>query len=369
MRRTLPRASSILLPLPFIAAVFLWVLHFADVRFALGYAWSDGMICELSTLNADLSFIVASEIEVPTAPSGGAPPPAPLPAGSYRLRSQPANSVTTALRGDGIRWQRGRLAIAAESWRFRWTTENQIAWFAGWRGLVRAPFWLLIILAAILPAVRIISLWRTRRRRRLGLCPACAYDLRASPDRCPECGYDTQPSASPPRYGLRTILTKTAVGLALAFIALAMVVCAGRLIAQQFTRRVAAPINAPGNGGLRAPSKPTISPVLTPGLGGQFAEVWFDGVALEDALEFISTEVGLVYATDWHALQAIGIAPIDSRVSVKIKPALSTADTLLTTLANSDRGRGSIGYASDGAVLVLTTLDGLRRTRGERLRG
>jgi hypothetical protein len=50
------------------------------------------------------------------------------------------------------------------------------------------PYWFMSILLAIGPVLRLRATIRRRRRQRVGLCPACGYDLRATPDRCPECG-------------------------------------------------------------------------------------------------------------------------------------------------------------------------------------
>jgi hypothetical protein len=48
--------------------------------------------------------------------------------------------------------------------------------------------WLPFACFAILPAARGARRVLRRRRAAPGVCVACGYDLRATPDRCPECG-------------------------------------------------------------------------------------------------------------------------------------------------------------------------------------
>ena len=53
-----------------------------------------------------------------------------------------------------------------------------------------------LLAPALLPAVWLWRRRRVRRRLRAGVCPACGYDVRATPGRCPECGLSGPGAAS-----------------------------------------------------------------------------------------------------------------------------------------------------------------------------
>jgi hypothetical protein len=52
------------------------------------------------------------------------------------------------------------------------------------------PYWFLLLLCSVAPVLHVVGFLRRGRQRRLGLCPRCGYDLRATPGLCPECGHE-----------------------------------------------------------------------------------------------------------------------------------------------------------------------------------
>ena len=70
------------------------------------------------------------------------------------------------------------------------------------------PLWFPTTLVSTPSMLCALGWWRARRRVASGHCPACGYDLRATPGRCPECGTEaprrtvsrvTRADAAPPR--------------------------------------------------------------------------------------------------------------------------------------------------------------------------
>ncbi len=50
------------------------------------------------------------------------------------------------------------------------------------------PLWMPTLLFPLLSWACYFPVYRRRKRKKLGLCVKCGYDLRASKDQCPECG-------------------------------------------------------------------------------------------------------------------------------------------------------------------------------------
>jgi hypothetical protein len=128
----------------------------------------------------------------------------------YAIRTNRQSQVILMIPNGYIRitYQHGpgmvaRIGTHADRWEFGCTPQVK-AWPIQWYWWLRpryfnrngipnfrvqdvfVPIWFLAFVSGIPWVSR--RIWKRLHYRAAGLCQACGYDLRATPDRCPECG-------------------------------------------------------------------------------------------------------------------------------------------------------------------------------------
>ena len=84
-----------------------------------------------------------------------------------------------------VRWVWGEKPSAWFHYKWRWLPEVSRG---GGETRFSMPLYLPLLVFASWPLSQCFSVHRRRKRKKLGLCVKCGYDLRGSKERCPECG-------------------------------------------------------------------------------------------------------------------------------------------------------------------------------------
>jgi hypothetical protein len=113
--------------------------------------------------------------------------------GGWTFGAASVEAVGPPARLAGCAWQAGRSSLGPVAIRAQGGPPAGRVPFGRW-GALSVPHAYLAAATAVCPVLWLAGARRRARRRRLGLCPACGYDLRASPHRCPECGAAVYPA-------------------------------------------------------------------------------------------------------------------------------------------------------------------------------
>jgi hypothetical protein len=118
------------------------------------------------------------------------------PAGGERAAREPAPGPA-----DYDRWHRRPATSPMDPWAVRfagfgyaeygYTFGPSVGAYAPtsvYNRVMMVPWYAIILATGAGPALRLRRRLARRRRHGRGACPACGYDLRATPGRCPECG-------------------------------------------------------------------------------------------------------------------------------------------------------------------------------------
>ncbi len=146
----------------------LWVRSYFVLE---GYMWADGRLRMVAVNAGRLSILLAGE------KSDG------------QLRTPFGRWSQRASYNKNLPWRH-----------YWWISRHEIPYYLDSTGQTKdvhlsVPLWMLMLAVGILPMLATIRLRRRALRHsriRRGLCFACGYDLRASPEACPECGAERQ---------------------------------------------------------------------------------------------------------------------------------------------------------------------------------